>query len=190
MPTTERTETIMPASPATAPLLSDAIDLGYLDTAEARFAFTEGGFLSLHYRDKDYPRVSVRRALPLGMPNEYLSLADAEGKEIAILRDLTSLDSSQRKLVEEELNRRYYSPAILDVKSVKDQLGYVYFELTVKGTGAPTARMCAVKDVNKNIRMLNDDDVIMFDVDGNRYRIPSLKALSAKSRKRLEPYLF
>ncbi|MDR1262089.1 MAG: DUF1854 domain-containing protein [Oscillospiraceae bacterium] len=179
----------MSAAPI-APLLSDAIDLGYLDPAEAVFTQTPGGFLAMKYKGSDYPRVAVRRSLPLGMPNEYLSLADAEGKEIAILRDLTRFAPDQRKLVESEMNRRYYCPNIIDVKSVKDQLGYVYFELTVQGSGAPTPRMCAVKDVNKNIRMLSDDDVIMFDVDGNRYRIPSLKALNAKSRKRLEPYLF
>ncbi|MDR0397444.1 MAG: DUF1854 domain-containing protein [Oscillospiraceae bacterium] len=175
---------------ASAPLLSDAIDLGYLDPDQARFSQTPGGFLALNYKGADYPRVSVRRSLPLAMPNEYLSLADPEGKEIAILRDLSRLDADQRGLVEAELARRYYCPNVVDVKSVKDQLGYVYFELTVQGAGAPSARMCAVKDVNKNIRMLSDDDVIMFDVDGNRYRIPSLKALNAKSRKRLEPYLF
>ncbi|MDR1600037.1 MAG: DUF1854 domain-containing protein [Oscillospiraceae bacterium] len=175
---------------AAAPLLSDAIDLGYLDTAQAKFSMTPGGFLELDYKGVNYPRVAVRRSLPLAMPNEYLSLADPEGKEIAILRDLTSLDPGQRGLVEAELNRRYYCPNIIEVKSVKDQLGYVYFELTAQGSGPPSSRMCAVKDVNKNIRMLSDDDVIMFDVDGNRYRIPSLKALSAKSRKRLEPYLF
>ncbi|MDR1569240.1 MAG: DUF1854 domain-containing protein [Oscillospiraceae bacterium] len=174
----------------TAPELSDAIDLGLIDPSAARFGETAGGFLELTYKDKNYPRVSVRRTLPLGMPYEYLSIADEENHEIGILRKLADLDGDQRRLVEKELERRYYCPNVVEVRSVKDQLGYVYIDISIQGTGDITRRTCAIKDVNRNIRMLSDDSVILFDVDGNRYMIPSLKALSAKSRRRLEPYLF
>jgi len=173
-----------------AMLLSDAVDLGIMNTADAVFTETKGGFLKLKYKDKEYPRVQVRRALPLASPDEYLSVADAENNEIGIIRNLNELSSEQRSLVEAELSRRYYSPNVLEVLTVKDQLGYVYFGMKVQGAGDPVERTCAVKDVNRNIRMLSDDSVIMFDVDGNRYVIPSLKALPAKSRKKLEPYLF
>ncbi|MDR2505028.1 MAG: DUF1854 domain-containing protein [Oscillospiraceae bacterium] len=171
-------------------LLSDAIDLGILNPGEATFAATAGGFVKLKLGEKEYPRVQIRRALPLASPEEYLSVADGEGNEICIIRNLSDLSESQREVVMGELNRRYYSPNVLEVLSVKDQLGYVYFGLRIKGAGDAIERTCAIKDVNRNIRMTSDDSVILFDVDGNRYIIPSLKALSAKSRKRLEPYLF
>lgn len=173
-----------------APVLSDAIDLGLIEPTNAKFRETAGGFLALAYKDKDYARVSVRRALPLGMPDEYLSVADAENQEIGIIRNLSDLIADQRALVVKELERRYYCPNVIEVRSVKDQLGYVYLDLTVKGAGNPVRTTCAIKDVNRNIRMLTDDSVILFDVDGNRYMIPSLKGLPPKSRKRLEPYLF
>jgi hypothetical protein len=38
--------------------------------------------------------------------------------------------------------------------------------------------------------MLKNEKLIIFDVDGNRYIIPSLDGLDKKSLKRLEPYLF
>jgi hypothetical protein len=78
----------------------------------------------------------------------------------------------------------------VEIKSVKDKMGYVYMELRVTGRGETFEKNCAVKDVNKNIRMLDDDRLIIFDVDGNRYIVPSLEALDKKSIKRLEPYLF
>ena len=173
-----------------ATLLYDAIDLGIMNPNDVEFSETKGGFLKLSLNGKEYPRVQIRRALPLASPDEYLSVADAENNEVGIIRSLAELPEGQRKLVEAELSRRYYSPSVLEVLSVKDQLGYVYFGLKVKGAGDPVERTCAIKDVNRNIRMLSDDSVIMFDVDGNRYVIPSLKRLPAKSLKKLEPYLF
>ena len=79
---------------------------------------------------------------------------------------------------------------IVEIKSVKDKLGYVYMEVTIRGEGRTYDLNCAVKDVNKNIRMLDEDRLIIFDVDGNRYLVESLSKLDPKSVKRLEPYLF
>ncbi|HML47366.1 MAG TPA: DUF1854 domain-containing protein [Clostridia bacterium] len=170
--------------------LADAIDVGYLDVRKAKFFTTEGGFTGLTYDGKEYRRVSLRRALPIGQPDAYISVADAENKEIGILRDLSELSDIQFQIVAAELARRYYCPVIVAIKSVKDKLGYVYMEITIKGEGRTYDLNCAVKDVNKNIRMLDDDRLIIFDVDGNRYLVESLSKLDQKSVKRLEPYLF
>lgn len=170
--------------------LSDAIDIGFLDLKKSTFFATPGGFLGLKYGDTDYKRVALRRALPIGNPSAYISVADAESKEIGILKDMTELEDGQLKLVTDELNRRYYCPTVHEIKSVKDKLGYVYMELSVKGDGRTYDKQCAIKDVNKNIRMLDDNRLILFDVDGNRYIVTSLSDLDKKSLKRLEPYLF
>jgi hypothetical protein len=80
---------------------------------------------------------------------------------------------------------------IYEIKSVKDKLGYIYLELLIGADGKEKhTKNCAVKDVNKNIRMIEGDAILIFDVDGNRYIVKSLTALDKKSRKRLEPYLF
>jgi len=173
--------------------IADAIDIGFLDIQKAVFFQTAGGFTGLRYADREYPRVSFRRALPVGQPGEYISVADAENKEIGILRDVAILDKEQRQIVTVELDRRYYCPVVLEIISVKDKLGYVYLELLIQGIGGEAKsynRNCAIKDVNKNIRMLDENRLILFDVDGNRYLVPSLTALEKKSLKRLEPYLF
>ena len=171
--------------------LADAIDIGFLDVSQAEFSQTPGGFTSLRYAGKAYARVSFRRALPVGQPGAYISVADAENKEIGILRDVAELDDGQLRIVSAELDRRYYCPLVLEIKSVKDKLGYVYMELRLQGSGGkPYDRNCAIKDVNKNVRMLDDNRLILFDVDGNRYLVPSLSGLDKKSLKRLEPYLF
>jgi len=175
--------------------LADAIDIGFLEVERAEFFQTAGGFTGLRYAGQEYPRVSFRRALPVGQPGAYISVADAENKEIGILREVAALPGEQLKIVTAELDRRYYCPLVLEIKSVKDKLGYVYMELRIQGAGSEGEgktydRNCAIKDVNKNIRMLDENRLILFDVDGNRYLVPSLAALDKKSLKRLEPYLF
>jgi len=170
--------------------LSEAIDLGILDPKKAEFFETEGGFTGLRYNGTEYPRVSLRRSMPLADPDSYISAADGEGKEICVLRSLNDLSGEQLRIVREELDRRYYCPEVREIVSVKDKMGYVYMELLLIGRGGDFEKSCAVKDVNKNIRLVDDDRLIIFDVDGNRYIVPSLNGLDKKSRRRLEPYLF
>jgi len=170
----------------------DQIDLGLLDLSKAEFYVAASGFTGLRYDGEDYKHITLKRALPIGLPMEYISVANSENKEIGILKSVDELSKEQYAIVLDELNSRYYCPDVLDVKSVKDKLGYVYMELviTVAGSDKTHLKNCAVKDVNRNIRMLSDDSLIMYDVDGNRYTINSLSALGKKSVKKLAPFLF
>ena len=170
----------------------DSINIGIMDINRAEFYITEGGFTGLRYDGQDYKHVTLRRTLPIGQPMDYISVADVKNNEIGIIRSVLELSGEQLAIAVKELDRRYYCPEITEVKSVKDKLGYVYMELMIKvpGEGRIHLKNCAVKDVNRNIRMLSDESLIIFDVDGNRYIIKSLIALDKNSLKRLEPFLF
>jgi len=170
----------------------DEIDIGIMDLTKAEFYKTEGGFTGLKYNDQDYKHVTFRRALPIGQPMEYISVADVKNNEIGIIKSIQDLAAGQLEIVVTELDRRYYCPLVLEVKSVKDKLGYVYMELLVDvpGVDKKHVRNCAVKDVNRNIRMLSDNSLIIFDVDGNRFIVKDITALDKNSLKRLEPFLF
>jgi hypothetical protein len=122
---------------------------------------------------------------------EYISVADHENKEIGIIRSVEALKGDQLKIVVNELDNRYYSPLITEIISVSDKLGYVYIELKLKNkSGNISTKSCAVKDVNRNIRMLSGNSLIIFDVDGNRYLIEDIMAMDKSSIKKLDPYLF
>lgn len=170
--------------------LAYAIDIGMIDLKNAEFYMTPGGFTGLKYASQDYNRITLRRAFPIGNPMEYISVADKDNKEIGMIRSLSDLGEKQYSIVLAELEKRYYSPTVYEVKSVKDKLGYVYMELIIGRDDSKYKKNCALKDVNKNIRMLDDDRLTITDVDGNRYIIQSLSGLDKKSFKRLEPYLF
>jgi len=169
----------------------DGLDIGFMAPDETEFFRTEGGFTGLRYKGAEYRHVIFRRVMPIQLPFDYICVTDQDNKEIGIIRSLSELREGQQKVVLEELDRRYFCPEIAEVKSVKDKLGYVYIELRLHHkNGADFVRNCAVKDVNKNIRMLNEESLIIFDVDGNRYIVPSLSGLDKKSLRRLEPYMF
>jgi len=167
------------------------LDIGLLDTDKAEFYTTSGGFTGLKYEGKDYPHIVLRRSLPIKEPMKFISVADHENKEIGIIRAVEELHSDQKAIVINELDNRYYAPVILEVLSVKDKLGYVYIEMRVQNkNGKVHVKNCAVKDVNRNIRMLGEMSLIVFDVDGNRYIVEDLDKLDRNSLKRLDPYLF
>ena len=170
----------------------DQIDIGIIDLSKAEFYTAESGFTGLKYDGGDFKHITLKRALPIGLPMEYISVADSENKEIGILKSVEELSKDQYAIVLDELNKRYYCPDILEIKSVKDKLGYVYMELVISVADSSKTHIknCAVKDVNKNIRMLSDNSLIMYDVDGNRYMVKSLSALGKNSLKKLEPYIF
>ena len=169
----------------------ETLDIGLMDTGKAEFYVTEGGFTGLRYDGNDYPHIVLRRSLPIREPMKYISVADHENKEIGIIRAVEDLTEGQREIVINELDNRYYAPRVLEVISVKDKLGYVYIEMRVQNKNERAhAKSCAVKDVNRNIRMLTDNSLIIFDVDGNRYIVDDIAKLDKHSIKRLDPYLF
>ena len=170
---------------------NNQMDLGIMDLKEAQFYLTEGGFAGLRYKGEDYKHIVLRRIMPIDQPLHYISVADQDNKEIAIIKAVADLEDTQREIVERELDNRYYSPQVLDIMSVKDKLGYVYMEMRLRNKqGKEYDKSCAIKDVSRNIRMLSNNSVIIFDVDGNRYVVSDLGALNKQSLRRLDAYLF
>jgi len=167
------------------------MDLGIFNIKDITFYATEGGFTGLRFKDEDYKHITLRRIMPIGNPMQYISVADRENNEIGILLNVADLPGDQRAVVERELDNRYYSPQVLEVKSVKDKMGYVYMEMRLLDKkGNEYTKSSAIKDVSRNIRMLSEDSVIIFDVDGNRYVVPSLRKMDRNSLKKLDSYLF
>lgn len=166
--------------------VNEITDIGILDPKETKFFVSDNGFVGLNYMDKEYIRVVLSRTLPFKMPEEYISVSDIESKEIGILRNIDNLSVEQALIVRNELEKRYYCPVVLEIISVKEKMGYVYFDIRIQGG----TRTFAVKDVSRNIRQLEKGSIIIFDVDGNRFLISDYSDLDAKSRKRIDSYLF
>ncbi|MEG6613669.1 DUF1854 domain-containing protein [Pseudoclostridium thermosuccinogenes] len=166
-------------------------EINYLTSETAEFERTDGGFLSLTTKDgRKYPRVDLYRAFPFTKPREYISVREPESKEIGVkakeigvIRCLDDFPENIAKLIEEQLDRRYFSPVIIKINNIKEEFGYYYWDvLTDVGTCRFTVRG------GHNIVPIGEDSgrILIIDVDGNRFEIKDYASLDKKSVKKLE----
>ncbi len=157
----------------------------YLTPAGCEFFKSENGFLGAVIGEERHERVILARALPLSCPDEYICISDVERKEIGIIEKISDFSGSQQALINEELNHRYFSPVITEIESIKEKFGNFYFDVLL----GDLKKNFTVKDLTKNIRY-HGEGFDLIDVDGNRYRIINFSEIPAKSRRKLEPYLY
>ena len=156
---------------------------------ELRFAATTGGFLALTVtageHAEHYPRINGYRTFPLSAGDHYISLRDAEGKEIGILESLTDLPRDQAALLREELERRYFTPAIIEVRSLKEEFGYSYW---LVDTDAGVRRF-TVQSGKNNVTVVAERRLLIVDVDGNRFTLADYARLDRGVLRILETLL-
>ena len=132
-----------------------------------------------------YDRIRLRRAFPFSLESEYVSVLDNDMNEIGLIKDISVFPDTDRELICAELERVYYSPRILSIKSVKERLGYAYFAVTSDAGELEIP----LRDVYRSLIRIGEDRLAIIDTDGNRYYIDSIKALDKNSQKKLELYI-
>lgn len=157
----------------------------YVNPEKCIFSVNPSGFLAAEIDGKVYKRVILTRTLPLSLPNEYICISDIEKNEVGIIEKIADFSPEQQKLINSELSQRYYCPVIDKIESIKEKMGNFYFDVVIGGV----KKSFAVKDITKSIRQ-HGDAIDVTDIDGNRYRIADFDSIEAKSRRKLEPYLY
>ena len=167
-----------------------------LTPENATFKRSGGNLISLDIvnaegEPESFERVIIIRAFPVTNPNEFLSVREPDskrqgrGKEIGMIRRITDFDEATVSLISEELDRRYFTPEILKINSVKDKFGYLYFDV-VTSSGNVTF---VLNNPFSNIRILEDGRIFINDIDGNVFEIRDPSALDSASLKKIEIYL-
>ena len=160
-----------------------------LPAGALRFAATAGGFLALTVsageQAEHFPRINAYRTFPLSDADRYISLRDADGNEIGILESLTDLARDQEDLLRAELERRYFTPVIQQVRSVKEEFGYSYW--LVDTDAGP--RRFTVQSGKNNVTVVAERRLLIVDVDGNRFSIADYTRLDRSVLRTLETLL-
>ena len=145
-----------------------------------------GGFLYMQCpKDAEPVRVSLHRNFPFTFLWEYISVLDIDNYELATLRSIDLFDGEEKEMLERELERKYYSPVISKIYSVKERFGFSYWDV-----GSSGGRLTfTLQDTFKSIVRAGEGKLFLFDVDGNRFVIEDADELDRKSRKRVEIYL-
>ncbi len=165
----------------------EMLKLRYLDDSNAVFERTQGGFVSVRIKEEFYPRVQVIRMFPFSDPEKYISIRtpDEHSKEIGVIEDMKQISKETRKMLEEQLNLRYFTPIITKIINIKDEYGYAYFDVvTDRGACRFTINVGGHAVVH-----LSETRILISDIDENRFEIPDVTKLSARELKLLDLFL-
>jgi hypothetical protein len=138
-----------------------------------------------------FERVILRRSFPVTAPDEFISVREPDskkkgrGKEIGMIRRMSDIPAEAQALLNEELDRRYFTPEIIRITGMKEKFGYSYWDVDTTA-GRVTF---VLNNPFSNIRILEDNSVFINDIDGNCFKIPDVAKLDAQSLRRIEIYL-
>jgi len=167
--------------------VEEIISIRKITADNAVFSRTSGGFLALDYDGKQYGRVDIHRCFPFSDPTRFISVraTDADAKEIGIIEDLAVLPDDVCGMLEEQMGLRYFTPIIQQVHDIKEEYGYVYWEVTTdRGRCKFTTRMGG-----GSVFTVGKDRYLVNDIDGNRFEIPDLYALTPAEIKKLDLFI-
>ena len=173
--------------------MAKSYEVTYLTANRVDFT-RRGDTLSLTITEENgisvqYPRVVLRSCFPVSDQAAYLSIRDANAEkqpEIGIIADWTELDDGDREAVAAELNLYYLVPKITRIESIKDELGFLYWDVeTDKGPQEFVMR----NDITRNTREVSPGHWLIIDVNDARHEIERFSALDARSQKLLARFV-
>lgn len=162
--------------------LADAAKITYLTGEMCSFRKTEGQLLAVKVGEVEHPVVYLHCSFPHTNKRIYISVRTSDNKEIGMIRSLDEFPAKTVKLLEEQIQIRYFAPEISKVVRIRDEFGYSYWEVE---TQAGYCRF-TVRSGGGNVKLVTEVRVLITDVDGNRFIIPELEALSEKEYRMVE----
>ncbi len=167
-----------------------------LTPENAVFTRSAGGLISLEIINANgekefFERVAAVRSFPITDPDYYISIREPDsknkekGSEIGLIENINIFDGKTVELLTSELDKRYFTPKITKITSLKEKLGHIYWDVN---TDAGKFSF-VVRNAGSNIRTLEDNRVLIFDIDGNCFEIPEPDKLDKSSYKKIEIYL-
>ena len=165
----------------------ELLTLRFINSDNAVFSRTDGGFVALKFEDKEYKRIGVYLTFPLSDPEEFISIreSDEKAKEIGVIKKLSDIRPEEAEMIREQIKLRYFMPVITKVIDVKDEYGYAYWNVvTTFGACRFTTGMGGDSVVS-----LSDARILITDIDGNRYEISDFNALTPGEKKKLDIFI-
>lgn len=132
--------------------------------------------------DRCWLQVRPAWASPISYPGKYLSIVDGKDREIVMLPEgLVGLDKENKKILEDELRRRYLSSQIDKIVEARTVFASTYWTVeTERGT-----REFVTQSLHENAQWHTPTHLVLVDVDLNRYEIRDTRALDDESRATL-----
>jgi hypothetical protein len=129
--------------------------------------------------DKTVLRAKVVRAFPLSHQARWINVLDWKNKDVCLIENPDALDPESRRLALEEVEQHYRLPAIRRIRSVKNEYRTMYWDVdTDQGR-----REFVMKWASDTILWLSPLELILVDIDSNRFRIEDVNQLDRRSQQ-------
>jgi len=150
-----------------------------LDPDRIRFSRSLRGGLIMHLGDNTYHDINIRRAFPLEIDDRFIGFFQHDGTELGMLEEVAGLDPESREILQEELDKIYFCPRILNFKKISEEHGMLRGEIeTTSGL-----RQIEIRGWRENVRVLSGNRAIVEDVHGNRYMVDDWRRLPKLTRE-------
>lgn len=151
------------------------------DAETVRLTENADGTLALTCGARRLKSIQVRIGRPLYRPDEFASILDQKGNEVATMVNLDSLSAQSRRVLLAHHDRYDLTSVISKIVSISHMYGSSFWEVeTDKGK-----RQFVIRGTTEHVRWLNDSRILVTDVRGNRFEIPDLNGIDKRSQ-----YLF
>ncbi len=142
------------------------------------------GRLVLKVDDQVWENVLPVRAFPIYAPDDGIALVSSDGHERFWIDRLDRLEEAPRRLIEDELASREFTPVILRLDSVSGFATPSTWQV-VTDRGATSF----VLKGEEFIRRLTPSRLLITDAQGVHYLVPDLGRLDRASRKIVDRFL-
>ena len=163
------------------------MSIRYIDGPEARITDHDGLLVDVEFHGGEVLLgVEPRRLFPISGLSKYITLLDDEGREQAIVRDVTKLMPESREVLEASLREYYLIPKIKRFVEVNEKQKHYWMWTAETDRGTYTIE---IRDYNQTVKPLYDGRVLIKDANDNRYEIPDVNRLDKRSRRMILPNL-
>ena len=158
----------------------------YIDDDMARFTRVDITLVDMElYDGRVFHNLEPRRLFPLSGLEKYITLLDERGVEQGVIRDLKTLPPNDRKIIEECLSEFYLIPKITKIHDCREKFGV----LRIQADTNCGAVVIEIRNILHGIKLLYGTRVQLRDVNDNRYEIPDIRQIDAKSRQKIDSFL-
>ena len=124
-----------------------------------------------------YEKVELRRLFPISDRDRYVSLIDENEHEIAMIRSFDDISEDAAAAVKACFNDYYLIPKILKITECSDSTGMLKIS-ALTDHGETSFR---IRNRHYDMKIYDNNRVIIRDSDDNRYEIEDLAKLDRKS---------
>lgn len=159
----------------------------YIDGSNGRIQRQDLYLVNLTLSDGTvFEELEPRRLFPFTSPDQYITLLDKDGHEVAVVRAIKHLDAASATALSAALAEFYMIPKIEKLLSVEDVNGTIkWCVLTDRGEIE-----FRIHNRNSDIkRRHGSKQVLIRDANDNRYLIPDCTAMDRHSKHLLYAYL-